>query len=1057
MLLDKRFNQQALVEDYRACIQESQAWFEHMAKSLESLEASSSGLGVEKRLEKVAELAAECEEKTPVLTSSSAEKAEAVAKEVGEMDRQHVQEQAASVERRAADIKRRIERKRQILEMAHAGYADTKGEIESTDRWMKEKTAFLMKEGPHEDPEKRLREVAALTKEIEAKSMLLESLENKAQTIRSDLGPEEGDQLQAYLKMLSTNHGILTKLAKEVLKREKQTNEDRKRVDDDVGLVATWLKAKSSELGLTAAAGEDFDPLRAFALEQKAAKLKKAESELKNYEESSMSKLRKNIKSLTKSAEQEGDEQPALLKELKELEASFEDFKSKLKSKTKRVEEKVEPRRKFESELESCTQWLAKAEAAMSSAEMRGSSTVNIATLDEHLQKFRALKKEEDETRELLGHLVDQANEMLPTLSDADRLTLRSQMDEACDKMNKVAEAAGRKVDDLVKNIDRYRRTASRIEESVSHLGEIQREIKLLNRPIGHRVEDAEEVLRAYEKILADLKKFKDQLEELHRTAGTNVNELRALLQQQQELILAIENQMVKIRSLIGVRHSFMELVTGITGFIIKYTEVVKEVERSSLPSSEKAKRYEEVLEKIGECEAQLAAAFDKGEQIAAEGSSQDRNKITEQLQSLKSQIQTLKRAIEKKRAEHVQSAADHERLVGEVEKLLDALSAREGEVRSRPLLGTGVDDVEKKLSEHEELASEVRASLDRVAKLRDEAAKEDNLPGSVANVLNQANALLHTLPLELNERKRYLEGNKEKRLQYDSLVERLNTWVEEAQLKLRPYESGVDFQNLESELDEHKKYFSQETKLRDLLDKIHDTANKIWASLDEADKDKMGHEQEFFNQLVKNTLNSAHSKQAEMEDHLKKWKKFRQLHAKAKEAVTSLGEVEADPDRPTSLAAVKVAISRADAAARRAQQARTEALSPYLDACRESSSVADVVSRARLAEESEGLSSSLRRAQDALSARKERLASLALQWDDLEQKQRGLASAVAGCQHRFAEVDTTYRSLPQMKEIKTQLKVLLILGLSNCVIMPPLVDGKNLQSLSGVVRFSSY
>ncbi len=736
MLLDRRYSQQTLVEDYRACMQEAQAWFEHMARSLETLEAGS-GLGVERRLEKVGELAAEFDERSQALTAAAAEKAEAVSKEVGEMDRQHVGEQAASVERRAADIRRRIGRKRQILEMAHAGHAETKSEIEATDRWMKEKIAFLQEAATTttDDPEKRLKEVAALAKETDSKTMLLESLENKAQTIQSDLEPEEREQLQTYLKMLATNQAILSKLAKEVLKRESQAAEERKRVDDDVGSVGTWIKAKASELSLSAGA-EDFDPLKAFALEKKVAKLKKAESEMKNYEESSMSKLRKSIKTLTKSEKDAASEQqPSLLKELKELEASFEDFKSKLRSKIKRVEEKVDPRKKFESELDSCVQWLGKAESALST-ELRG--TVNIATLDDHLQKFRALRREEEETRERLAGLVDQANEMLPTLCDADRLTLQSQMDDACDKMNQVAEATARKVDELVRNIDKYRKTAAKIEDSVSHLGEIQREIKLLNRPIGHRVEDAEEVLKAYEKILSDLKKFKAQLEELHRTAGTNVNELRALLQQQEELILAIENQMVKIRSLIGVRHSFMELVTGITGFIIKYTEVVKEVERSSLSSAEKARKYEEVLEKIGDCEAQLAAATDKGEQIAAEGSSQDRNKITEQLQSLKTQIHTLKRAIEKKRAEHVRTAADHQRLVGEAEGIMDRLHEKEGEVRSRPLLGTAADDVERKLVEHAELAAEVRADLDTVAKLRDEAAKEENLPGSVANVLNQ-------------------------------------------------------------------------------------------------------------------------------------------------------------------------------------------------------------------------------------------------------------------------------------------------------------------------------
>merc|ERR1719310_2233939 len=173
-------------------------------------------------------------------------------------------------------------------------------------------------------------------------------------------------------------------------------------------------------------------------------------------------------------------------------------------------------------------------------------------------------------------------------LTDVDRISLQTQMDDVCDKQNHVADTVSAKINNLVKNIDVYKTTAQKIENSVNHLTEIQRQIRLLNKPIGYRVEDAEEVLEAYGKILDNLKAFKIQMEDLQKTAGTNVSEVRALLGQQEELISAIENQMIKIRNLISIRHQFMSMVTGITSFIIKHTEVVKEVERSSIPPMEK-------------------------------------------------------------------------------------------------------------------------------------------------------------------------------------------------------------------------------------------------------------------------------------------------------------------------------------------------------------------------------------------------------------------------------------------------------------------------------------
>ena len=289
---------------------------------------------------------------------------------------------------------------------------------------------------------------------------------------------------------------------------------------------------------------------------------------------------------------------------------------------------------------------------------------------------------------------------------------------------------------------------------------------------------------------------------------------------------------------------------------------------------------------------------------------------------------------------------------------------------------------------------------------------------------MNDANAMLHSLPLELESRKQYLEDNKNHRLQYDSLVERLNNWVEEAQMKLRPFDSGVDYQNIESDFEEHKKYFSQETKLRDLLDKIHDTANKIWASLVQHDQDKVSHEQEFFNQLVKNTLNSAHSKQAQLEENVKKWRSFREVHDQVEEIV---GNIVVETERPSSLVGVKSSIARIDSSTKLIKQKQAD-LERYNSKAKEISTKADVVNRTQISEEQEALNKKVKEALGDLKDQKETLASLALQWDDFDLKAKNFSSGISTCQHKFATIDSTFRSLDQMKEIKNSLKVIFLL-----------------------------
>jgi len=681
----------------------------------------------------------------------------------------------------------------------------------------------------------------------------------------------------------------------------------------------------------------------------------------------------------------------------------------------------LEPRRSFEADLDKCTQWLNRAESIVSS-EIRG--TVNIATLDQHLHKFRSLKREEDEHRTILTRIVEFGNALMPSLNDADRLILQNTMDEVCDKMNLVADSAKMKIDDLVQNIQHYRKTAQKIEQSVAHLSTIQQEIRKLNKPIGYRVEDAEDVLTAYEKILADLKDFKAQLEELHRTTGANVNELKALLKQQEDLILAIENQMVKIKTLINVRHQFMTLITGITGFIISYTEVVKEIERSSHPSEEKVRKYDEAIRRIDECDTQLALACDKGQQIAAEASSQDRNKITEQLQSLKTQIMTLKKAIERKRAEHVESAAEYAKLSEELEAILQVLIDGESIAKSRPLLGTSVKDVEAKLREHDDnLTNTIQSHLEKVKALRVEGEGK-KLPIQIKGILSSAAALLSSLPAELEDRRQYLERNKEFRLQYDSFVERLNSWVEEAQIKLRTFESGIDFQNLEKDLEEHKVYFRQETKLRDLLNKIHETADKIRPSLDgTASQEKLRHEEEFLNQLVKNSLNSAHSRQAEFEENLKRWKAYRDLYEQVVEMTNGLTIVVDDSTKPTTLTGIKSAISRNDSQSRVLKEKKRE-LDAFNDVASSIESLADTVNRHRIHEEQLAINKKIKDALAALRDQKESLATIALQWDDFDTKYKSFCSTLSAQEHKLSSIEANFTSVHQMQEIKMKIQV---------------------------------
>jgi nesprin-1 len=91
------------------------------------------------------------------------------------------------------------------------------------------------------------------------------------------------------------------------------------------------------------------------------------------------------------------------------------------------------------------------------------------------------------------------------------------------------------------------------------------------------------------------------------------------------------------------------------------------------------------------------------------------------------------------------------------------------------------------------------------VRAVQESVRHEEGMPSSLMEQLSEANSLLTTLPQELEERRKYLETNRQLRLDYAALKENLHAWVKEADAKLQSGKFGVDFENVISDLEEHK------------------------------------------------------------------------------------------------------------------------------------------------------------------------------------------------------------------------------------------------------------
>lgn len=249
------------------------------------------------------------------------------------------------------------------------------------------------------------------------------------------------------------------------------------------------------------------------------------------------------------------------------------------------------------------------------------------------------MKKEAQEYADDIEKITQQGKSILPTISDADKLELSEMLKNMKEAHSRVSAVINERAAALQKSIDEAEEMAAKVADAVQFMTDIQRELQELSKPIGSRVEDVEGMLDSYERILSDLKANKAKLMGLE---SASVGNLHGILAQQEDLIRALEAQIAKLRQLLLLRQQFLALVTEIMTFIAKYTEIVRDIEKSGQSIEEKIKRYDDVIAKIQECEATLASATDKGQQIAEEGSAADRNNITEQLQSLKQQLQVI-------------------------------------------------------------------------------------------------------------------------------------------------------------------------------------------------------------------------------------------------------------------------------------------------------------------------------------------------------------------------------------------------------------------------------
>ncbi|XP_052120036.1 muscle-specific protein 300 kDa isoform X1 [Frankliniella occidentalis] len=1012
-VIHKKQEHQAIIDNFRASAQDLTSWLDGLLRRVEQLDRG--GHDCDWKLAQLREIAGELNETGPSRHAEVKALAKQVVEVVSNLDAQQVEEQMKAVDRRYGDVEKRLQRKTQVLELTRKGVESARNEIDAARAWVADKLRELGELPPLgttvRAAEERQQALKALTKEAEGKQVLLDSLTKRVDGMKSELEPSELAALESALRSLESEQAELRAQLRSLTSALGASLEARRSLETGLEEARAWVRTRLTDLQRAG----DTAPLKAAKVEREIQQFQQAEKDAEYFGKTTLVDVTNQGQTLIK------DCVPADKVKLTEaLQSLAEDFAT-LQTLTARrlgsLSALLENRRQLETDMDRCLQWLNEAEVAIS-AEIRAT---NLELLQEQLTKYTKLSGECEVVGADVERLFVQGQgAVLSTVSEADRALLSEQLSGMQVRHAVVAGVIATRLEALRDAVRCHERALEKAKDSAKFVATVHSQLKELSRPIGSRVEDVQGLLDNYQKLLSDLKDHRSSLTGL---AAGNIGELQAIVQEQDDLIAAIEAQIDRLRKLLLLREQFIALITEISTFILTYTGVVRDIEASGQPSDEKIKRYHDVIEKIQECEALLASASDKGQMIASEGSAADRNSVTEQLQSLKNQLLGLRRAVDAAREQLEQAAAKHKHLAAQLGAALAWLHDHEAQVKSRPLLARDPASVDAQLTSHQELSAGVLAHLDEVRSVMDAARPEDSLPGSLRERLSEASLLLNTLLNELAERAAYLQSNATLRREHQALKDKLHAWVKEARGRLDRDAHGVDFRNVVSDLEMHKVFFGSEQAMRELLSHdIQQAADKIWPSLWATEQEELTNEQTHLTQLLKNTLNSAKSRQAQLEQDAQVWHDY----CAALEKVRSLLELYQFTDEPVSnLAGLhynldKVTHAQQDVAA---HQSDVDLLN---ERARELTRLADAANRAHVEQQIAAVNREWEEVVSGVEGRRDALARLAQQWEQFDASWVALEAKVGDAEDTAHHLDLVVRSKAQLRESTKTLQELI-------------------------------
>lgn len=266
-VIDGRLDSHAKIEDYRTLVSLTHNWLDGIANKLQTSEKGAAGLLCQQKIDLVKNIGLEFTGGYKKLADLN-EKAADITKDVSSIDSQAVQEQLSGLDRRFAEMRKRIDRRNQLLESTNKNFENFKKDLGRCKAL--EGFSPNMKIGYDVQSAEALQAtLKSKIKDLDGQQVILSTLERRLNSIRPELEVKEIKDAEDELTAVIGHHSALSDELRRTTLGLNDALISRRKFLEDTERVKGWTGRLSNDL-----VESSTHPLHAVDVEREINELK---------------------------------------------------------------------------------------------------------------------------------------------------------------------------------------------------------------------------------------------------------------------------------------------------------------------------------------------------------------------------------------------------------------------------------------------------------------------------------------------------------------------------------------------------------------------------------------------------------------------------------------------------------------------------------------------------------------------------------------------------------------------------------------------------------------